>query len=240
MKFSKKYKSRIGEFDKDYLLPHRTVLAILEDVASRHCDSVGGGIISDSKFGIAWILTDWNVRILRSPEYGEELTASTWVAGKRPSIVWHREFSMENSKGETLIIASAHLALIDRASGTPIRTKPDVFALYAPEPEAEHDLPFYRLRSPESFERKVELSVRKSDIDFNSHVHNTVYMDYAAEIRASSGSDIKGFRIEYKAPVTFGETVTLCSRTNPDTSSETVCVLKPDGTLSTIIEFYTA
>lgn len=61
-----------------------------------------------------------------------------------------------------------------------------------------------RLRPPKEFLSECGLSIRRCDIDFNGHVHNTRYINYALEAIPQDVFDadaFTGIRIVYFRPV---------------------------------------
>ncbi|MBO7136007.1 MAG: hypothetical protein J6V73_05210, partial [Spirochaetaceae bacterium] len=59
-----------------------------------------------------------------------------------------------------------------------------------------------------SLEKTVE--IRRSDIDFNDHVHNLVYLDYAMQAlpeEVYKSAKFQSLRVTYKTAVTSGGSV---------------------------------
>ena len=95
-----------------------------------------------------------------------------------------------------------------------------------------------RLRAPDTFDGEKTLPLRRSDIDFNGHVHNTKYLDFALEALPDTvpRDAFTGFRMVYPKAVKDVEAVTL-KYTLTDTGPF-VCVYSGD-TLCTLIRFET-
>ena len=65
-----------------------------------------------------------------------------------------------------------------------------------------------RLLPAESFEHEVQFPLRRSDMDYNGHVHNTAYLDFALDVlpkEAARSAEISGIRIAYKHPLRLGD-----------------------------------
>ena len=68
-----------------------------------------------------------------------------------------------------------------------------------------------RLRAPDTFDGEKTLPLRRSDIDFNGHVHNTKYLDFALEALPDSvpRDAFTGIRMIYPKAVKDANSVTL-------------------------------
>ena len=95
-----------------------------------------------------------------------------------------------------------------------------------------------RLRAPDTFDGEKTLPLRRSDIDFNGHVHNTKYLDFALEALPDTvpRDAFTGFRMVYPRAVKDVEAVTL--KYNLSDGNPFVCVYSAD-TLCTLIRFET-
>ena len=103
---------------------------------------------------------------------------------------------------------------------------------------AESRLVLFDLRAPDTFDGEKTLPLRRSDIDFNGHVHNTKYLDFALEALPDTvpRDAFTGFRMVYPKADKDVEAVTL-KYTLTDTGPF-VCVYSGD-TLCTLIRFET-
>lgn len=54
----------------------------------------------------------------------------------------------------------------------------------------------------------MQFPLRRSDMDYNGHVHNTAYLDFALDVlpkEAARSAEISGIRIAYKHPLRLGD-----------------------------------
>lgn len=233
MIFSKKYSPRIGDFDQDGALSLRSVLELLEQIGFCHSEAVKDRLMAVQDVEIAWVLAEWTVKLLVPIRPGQELTFNTWVTGKPSASSTMREMEVVDENGAPVLQALSRFALFNMETGKLTRITPELFGNYQPEPAAKNQFPGGRLREKGSYDNQAQLVVRKSDIDFNGHVHNSVYMDYARELLEFPSDKIAWFRVGYKNPVKAGETLTL--RHSREDSMEQIELFHGDGTLSTII-----
>lgn len=138
---------------------------------------------------------------------GEELLFHTWVTGKAPTSSVIREIEVCNKNEEPILFAMARFVLLDRSTGRLTRISSELFESYLPEQNVKHDFNTSRMCESKEYQKETTLKVRKADVDFNGHVHNTVYMDYAEEILQTQ--KLSAFRIGYKLPVKLGEVLTV-------------------------------
>lgn len=79
MFYSELYKPRPSDYTKKGKISFEAILQIMESVADNHSESVGDSVAEANKKGIAWILTEWRVKIIRRPENGEKLHVSLTI-----------------------------------------------------------------------------------------------------------------------------------------------------------------
>lgn len=233
MIFSKKYGPRIGDFDRDGMLSLRSVLELLEQIGFCHSEAVKDRLMAVQDMEIAWVLAEWSVKLLAPIRPGQELTFNTWVTGKPSGSSTMREMEVLDESGAPVIQALSRFALINVETGKLTRITPELFGNYQPEPAVKNQFPGGRLREKGIYDNQTQLIVRKGDMDFNGHVHNSVYMDYARELLEAPSDRVAWFRVVYKTPVKAGETLTLCHAR--EEGVEQIELFHGDGSLSTII-----
>lgn len=231
------YQPRVSDYDRNGKLAYEAVLQILETAGSHHSDCAGDNVIDGSQNGIAWILTNWRVQIMRHTDSKEALHITTWVRGKAPASTVFRDFILTDDNGNEVIRAEAKFALLDLAAGKLTRISEELFASYQPEDKSVFDTAGSRLREPVSFDSEQTITLRRSDIDFNGHVHNTRYMDFALEVLPTEiykKGNISNARIVYVKPVKENSVITI--RRFDDEKRYLLCVYC-DEVLCTLCEF---
>lgn len=237
MIYTEDYKVRISDYDRNGRLSYEAVLQILENVGSHNSDSVGNNVIEGSQSGIAWILAGWRVNILRPVDSREELKISTWTHGKANATMVYRDFVLSDKNGCEAIKAEAKFVLLDIAAGKLTRINNELFSSYLPEEKTVFDTPSPKPHEPVRFDCEKIIPLRKSDIDFNGHLHNTRYIDFAAEVLPEdifSEYGVNEFIVVYKKSVMEGSAVTV-KRADTE-AGYTVCIYG-GGELCSVIEF---
>lgn len=209
MKFSKVYEPRISEYAKDGRLALNSIIGILEDAGSKHSFAAGDDVIESGLRGVSWILVEWNVEIHKLPYNNQKLYVDTWAISKKPELITQREFEIKDQDGNVYINACERLVLEDFNLGKMLKITPEMMAPYNPEEELHHQFDFTKIKEPNEYDCEKPLAVRITDIDFNNHVHNTFYLDYALDVIGEyENQKISGFRILYKKPVMYKDKIT--------------------------------
>lgn len=238
MFYSEIYQPGVADFDRSGKLGYEAILRIFENTASRHSDSSGDDIIAESRNGITWVLTDWRVQIVRRPDSKAPLRITTWVRDSVPTGRIFRDYTLADETGTELVRAESRLVLFDLRAQKILRIDQTRFRSYRPEARGVFASAAPRLRAPDAFDGETVLPLRRSDIDFNGHVHNTKYLDLALEALPDTvpRDAFTGFRMVYPKAVKDVGSVTL-KYTMTDTGPF-VCVYSAD-TLCTLIRFET-
>ncbi len=202
----------IEDFDRSGRLSPQAALEIFENIGSHHSDSANDGVIEGSMNGITWILAEWRVEINRTPVYGEKLTISTWTYGKAPSSQVNRDYEIKDENGETYIKASSKFVLFDLECGKITKISEELFSRYKPESTSAFENKTPKLKAPDKYTAEKNIGLRRTDIDFNGHLHNVTYLTFALEavpFEVYKNVPLKGFRINYKKSVSEDALLTL-------------------------------
>ena len=205
MFFSEEYEPRLDDYNEQGNLSLESILKILENCGRHHSQKVNDRKADN---GIAWVLADWRVQISRRSKGSEKLYLTTWVHGKAPASAICRDFLVTDQNQQECIRASARFALVDLGKNRLTRISPELFESYGPEEKRmfEDDLP--KMQEPDSFSLEHTIQLRRSDIDYNGHVHNTRYLDFAMEALPEEyyrQDGCKSFRINYRNPVMLSD-----------------------------------
>ncbi len=232
------YQPVLEDYKKNGDMKLGSILKILENSGNKHSDTAGDAILEGSSNGKGWVMTDWYIELISYPKYGDKIKACTWSEPVKQTFVCTRNFEMY-CNGELTVKGMTKWILLDLTNGRPCKITQEIIDQYKPEdkevfPGSKLD----RLVTPESFSRETQISIRRADIDFNDHVHNLTYLDYALEALPQEVYDNRNFkklRISYKQAVKSGEEI-LCKYTEKD-GRHICCVYGKSGDLKTQIEF---
>ena len=201
---------RLSDFDRNGIITDEALFQLLETAGSHHSDQAGDSVIAGSQSGIVWIMSEWRMQITRRPESGDTLQICTWARGKTPAAMIYRDFIVSDAQGQELLRAEATFVLLDTARGRLTRITDELFRLYQPREQNVFDDKPARLRAPENPQAASTLPLRRSDIDYNGHVHNTRYLGFAREaLPDNSAQQFSEIRVLYSKAVTLNDSVTV-------------------------------
>ena len=236
MHFTDKLQPRYSDYDRYNRLYPESILKLFETVVEHHMNSVGDSVV---KGDIAWLITDWHVEVKRYPERDEELSAVTWIHCSDKPYTMYRQFIM-TSGDEQVIRASLTFALYDMRRKRLVRISDELLGTYAPEQESVFETKPPRLHEPAECLCELPLTIRRADLDFNNHVHNTHYLGYALEAlpdEAYGKGEFSSIRVIYHAPLALNSKAVI--RVS-EIDGGYLCSIRSSETLHTLIELKSA
>lgn len=234
MFFEKTVRPRISDFDRNGCISYEALLHILEDVGCQHSEALNDNVVERSRSGTAWVLVSWRLQFARRPESGDLLHVTTWTRARLSTGALFRDFLVTDGAGQELLRAESRLALLDLAAGQVVRVSEEMFVAYATEEKLLFDTRTPRLRAAKEYEAERAIPLRRSDIDFNGHVHNTRYLEFALEAvpeKIYRQADFRELHIFYRRPLREGDEVWVRCHTEAGVcqaaiySGEAVCTI---------------
>ena len=228
----------VEDYDKNGLLTLEAVVRLMENAGSRHSDFAGDSVIQKSAGGKAWVLTDWKVRVENFPEYGKPIHVETWSEKPSSPLGVSRNYVMYvngkkcaagTSKWVVLDLETKRLCKIDTAL---------MDAYQVEEGNAFGEEKMEKIQLPDEFSHEIQIPLRRSDIDFNFHVHNLCYLNLALEALPEEeykNRKFKNFRASYKNAVTENDSLTC--RYSLGNVKHVVAFYANGSTLSTLVSF---
>jgi acyl-CoA thioester hydrolase len=101
----------------------------IQQVAVAHWEAVADARHRDAYF---WVVVRHEIDYLRAAHEGDRVTARTWVGEAPKGARFDRHVEFVGADGKVLVRARTHWAIIDKASGRPIRVPPEVIAPFLP------------------------------------------------------------------------------------------------------------
>jgi len=213
MVFNNKYTVGIEQAGLENKITNRAILEIMEDIASLHSATVGFGLKDIEISRQAWILLDWQIKVIRRPEYNEEISVNTWSRSIE-KICAYRDFEFKDADGELLIIGTSRWLLMDIDKRRPVKVTEELAKIYKSEPNRKV---FYEDIREIEYNSEIsagspdcEYKVMRRDIDVNNHMHNLNYLDVAMEALPEDVYNQGRFnfvRIQYKKELKYGDAV---------------------------------
>ena len=97
----------------------------IQQIAVAHWYSVADPAHDEAYF---WVVTRHEIDYLRAAFEGEQLTGRTWVGEAPKGARFDRHMEFVGEDGKVRVRAVTQWAIIDKASGRPIRVPPEVIA----------------------------------------------------------------------------------------------------------------
>jgi medium-chain acyl-[acyl-carrier-protein] hydrolase len=177
--YKKSFELHAYEVDSEGRAHFVSLLNYLQDAAGDHAALLGFSITELLKKNQTWLLSRYHLKVLRYPLYEARVMVSTWPSATQ-GIFALRDFEMADEKGQVFLMATSSWILLDLGKKQPIRLNESFPGRMVLERRALDDdfKPFPQLRQPE-----IELTfpVLRKDLDFNRHVNNAVYVQWALE-----------------------------------------------------------
>lgn len=212
MFYKEECNTRFIDYDKNELLRPESILDLFEDICSKHSDSEKRGIFKTSRDNETWLVLKWHVKINKYPSYGEKLFAVTWVQDTKSTATFKRNFLLLDDNNNELVEALAVMARYSRKDKQLIRVEKEEREIYEPEKRALFPPIVKMEKAPKEYSYIYPFQTRRSDLDYNGHIHNTCYLSYALEALPEDVLE-KGFpsefHIAYHNPVFYGDKITL-------------------------------
>lgn len=130
-------------------------------------------------YNLVWIISDYDIEVIRLPRFGEEITIETEALSYN-RLFCYRRFTIYDEAGEELIHMMATFVLMDRDSRKVHAVEPEILAPY----QSEFSKKLLRGPKYQSLENPIskDYHVRFYDLDMNGHVNNSKYLDWIFEV----------------------------------------------------------
>ena len=234
--YSFKSRVRFSETDIDKKLSITGLMNYLQDCSIFQSEDIGAGFARMKEAKRAWLLSAWNVEVLRRPDVAEEITIGTWPYDFK-GIYGLRNFAIFDKDGNYLVKADSCWFLTSMETGRPVCPAPEDIAPYPTvEPRLDMEELPRKITLPDHLEEVGRVSVMKHHLDINRHVNNAQYVDLACEV-IPEGCEISGIRAEYKKAAVLGDMIVLKCAAERDKYIVSLCA--EDGSIFANVELRT-
>jgi acyl-ACP thioesterase len=212
-KFVREYSLRSYECDSNGTLRIVALMNIFQDVADTHAQILGVGMENCLAKGLAWVGSNYHIKIDRMPFWHEKITVTTWPSQEK-KLGAVRDFCVTDEKGNILVTASSQWILIDFTRKRPVALR-EHMPEYQVVNERALNTDFPKIDPITREDIKRSFIVRYDDIDINKHVNNAIYPLWATE---SVNSDFRlkhqpaEIEISFKKESLYGETIDVVSQ----------------------------
>ncbi len=224
---------RFSETAPDRKISIMGLMNYLQDCSIFHSEDIGVGFGYLEQAQRAWLLSAWNVEIIRRPAVTEKITVMTWPYAFK-GIYGLRNFAIADQNGEFLVKADSCWFLFDTASGRPARpTKEDIAPYQTGDLRLDMEELPRKIALPDGLQEAGEMTVMRHHLDTNHHVNNVQYVGMACEI-LPEGFEIHGIRAEYRKAAVLGDVI--CLKYAEQDGVYTVALCAEDGSVYAVVQ----
>ena len=217
--YHKDYTIHTYETDARGLAKTITLLNYLQDSAGEHAGRLGLSVLDLVKRNMTWVLSRYHILVHRYPAMGERLEVTTWPSGKGGYFAT-REFEVADGSGGPVLSATSSWMILGLERKQPLKVDDIIDIPYAVDKRALDD-PFGSLPLPSGRDSEVRFRVESAHLDWNRHVNNAVYVQWALEgvppdiIMTARPVELE---VSYRAEAFYGDTVVSAIQRIPDDS----------------------
>lgn len=196
---------RYSEVDSSKELLLSALLDYFQDCCTFESEELGIGVDYLAENQAAWVLSSWQIEILRYPEFNETIHISTWPYGFK-GFYGYRNFAACEESGELIAKANSVWVFLDTVKMRPQKISEELVQAYRDafrEPLAG-TWAERKITMPKDGEAKEPVPVVGYYIDTNRHMNNSKYIQVAKEYLPDSFK-VKNLRAEYKKAARLGD-----------------------------------
>lgn len=181
-----------------------SIINYFQDCSTFQSEDLNLGLSYLQEKNRIWLLTSWQLQILKPASLGEYVTIGTWPYAFK-GFYGYRNFTLRNRSGELLAVADSIWAYMDTQTGTPIRVSAEQsgYMLEPPYPMEHTDR---KIKVPAELTPDTPFPVIKSNIDSYNHVNNGQYIKMAEEFLPED-FNVSVMRVEYRKQALLGDII---------------------------------
>ena len=147
---------------------------------SRHCGLMKVSAYDLFEIGFAWVVIKYHIKIINYPKWNDLITVRTWRYPFK-DLYELRQFEIYDENGSLLIFAKSSWIVINLKTKRPARLSrslPENMISGLMHPIADDISSVPEINTVDS---EKSFQIRMHDLDFNTHVNNSVYIVWALE-----------------------------------------------------------
>ena len=224
---------RFSEIDHRRRMTLPAIINYFQDCSIFQSEELGYGLAYLKERKKAWMLSAWQIAILRYPRMGERIAVSTWASGFK-GICGDRNFCMRDEAGNIAAYADSLWVYMDLEKKRPAKPGNDEISAYGVSEPLDMERADRKIELPEKMESLQPFSILRGHSDTNEHVNNCQYVQMALDVCRNEMSAGK-LRVEYKKSAVYGNEVVPRVGTDGDRTVVELC--GADGSPYAVVEF---
>jgi len=177
--FVKQYTIRYSETGANGRLTCQNILNYFQDIGSDHARELGISALDLFKNNLAWVIYELQLHIFDYPKWDTPLILSTWRYPHR-KLYEIRSFEGKNNENTVLFSGKCAWVMINLANKKPVRLNKHLSENLL-DNFVKIDHTFESITPPEKHDWTSNFKVQMHHLDFNQHVNNTIYLQWALE-----------------------------------------------------------
>jgi acyl-ACP thioesterase len=186
------------------ILDASSIINYFQDCSTFQSESLNRGVSYTLTNNKIWLLSSWQLQILKPAHLGDFVTIGTWPYAFK-GFYGYRNFILKDDLDNVLAIADSIWTYYDPEAGKPIKVLKDStgYTLEPPYPMEHMDR---KIKIPKQVLAGPSFPVVKSNIDSYHHVNNGQYVKMAEEFLPDNFF-ISCMRVEYRMQAILGDII---------------------------------
>jgi len=224
---------RFSEVDHTKKMTLPGIINYFQDCSIFQSESLGLGVDYLAERRKAWVLSAWQVEVLRYPEIAEAVSVHTWATNFK-GMLGERNFCMRDQAGGRIACANSVWVYMDLEKGRPTRPPDEEISRYGTGEPLDMGQVSRKIMLPDRMEAKAPFAVKRYHIDTNEHVNNCQYVQMAMELMEDE-TVVHHLRAEYKKSAVYGDMI--IPRAGSDAGRTVIELCGRDGSPYAVVEF---
>lgn len=196
---------RFSEIDHTRKITLPGIINYFQDCSIFQSEKIGYGLEYLRENKRAWVLSAWQIVVDRYPQFGENVTTSTFATGFK-GIFGERNFCMKDENGKTVAYANSLWVYMDLEKNRPTKPSPEERQAYGVSEPLEMEAMSRKIEVLQPVVEYPSFPVRKYHIDTNEHVNNCQYVQMALEVLPED-VPVRRVRVEYKKSAVYKDII---------------------------------
>ncbi len=223
---------RFSESGANNLLKIESLIDYFQDCATFHSEDLGIGVKVLKERHLVWVISSWQVDVVRMPAYGEKITIATWPYGFK-GFIGYRNLIVKDSDNNIIVSCNSIWSLISTDTFLPAYLEKEMADRYPIEPKLDMDYAPRKIVARGEWKECEKITVQPHHLDVNGHVNNGQYIRMALEC-IPDVAGIKRLRTEYRLQTMLHEVLT--PRICREESVTVVDLVGEDGKSKCVVE----
>ena len=206
-KFSLPFTVSLSDAGPGGLIKIPILFNYFQNTTGAHANSIGFDGADILKKGYSWVITRYRLSVTKLPVLFDKFHVTTWRSGESGNYAI-REFSVTDETGNILMQATSSWMLLNIIKREPVRPS-EMFPGYPVNPERALYDSFTSVPELSEIQYEKEFTVRRSDLDMNNHVNNSIYTAWIHEMGEdlNEGKTLKDMILNFKGEARYRQSV---------------------------------